>query len=176
MWGIHWSPVNSPHKGQWCRALMFSLICTWINGWVNTREAGDLRCHRAHYDIIIMQLDRHLESCCVCFSHAPQSGWFCNVIYLFSEWHTCLTFKWISTNLRWFQILTASESAKLFINIFTLLEFSVWKGTDFIMNISHHKVPVNGNTKTLINYGTYNIWYDCKMNKKHSESAHLQCA
>ena len=21
--GIHWSPVNSPHKGQWCRALMF---------------------------------------------------------------------------------------------------------------------------------------------------------
>ena len=29
--GIHWSPVNSPHKGQWRRALMFSLICTWIN-------------------------------------------------------------------------------------------------------------------------------------------------
>ena len=27
--GIHWSPVDSPHKGQWCRALMFSLICTW---------------------------------------------------------------------------------------------------------------------------------------------------
>ena len=27
VWGIHWSPVNSPHKGQWRRALMFSLIC-----------------------------------------------------------------------------------------------------------------------------------------------------
>ena len=27
--GIHRSPVNSPHKGQWCGALMFSLICTW---------------------------------------------------------------------------------------------------------------------------------------------------
>ena len=26
--GIHQSPVNSPHKGQWCWALMFSLICT----------------------------------------------------------------------------------------------------------------------------------------------------
>ena len=25
--GIHRSPVNSPHKGQWRRALMFSLIC-----------------------------------------------------------------------------------------------------------------------------------------------------
>ena len=33
--GIHRSPVNSPHKGQWRRALMFSLICIWINGWVN---------------------------------------------------------------------------------------------------------------------------------------------
>ena len=25
--GIHRSPVNSSHKGQWCGALMFSLIC-----------------------------------------------------------------------------------------------------------------------------------------------------
>ena len=32
--GIHRPPVNSPHKGQWRRALMFSLICAWINGWV----------------------------------------------------------------------------------------------------------------------------------------------
>ena len=39
--GIHWSPVNSPHKGQWRGALMFSLICVWINGSVNNREAGD---------------------------------------------------------------------------------------------------------------------------------------
>ena len=27
VWGIHRSPVNSPHRGQWCGALMFSLIC-----------------------------------------------------------------------------------------------------------------------------------------------------
>ena len=32
--GIHRSSVNSPHKGQWRGALMFSLICIWINGWV----------------------------------------------------------------------------------------------------------------------------------------------
>ena len=44
--GIHRSPVNSPHKGQWRGALMFSLICVWINGWVNNRDAGDLRCYR----------------------------------------------------------------------------------------------------------------------------------
>ena len=52
--GIHRSPVNSPHKGQWRGALMFSLICDWINGWVNNSEAGDLRRHRAHYDVIVM--------------------------------------------------------------------------------------------------------------------------
>ena len=39
--GIHRPPVNSPHKGQWRGALMLSLICAWMNGWVNTREAGD---------------------------------------------------------------------------------------------------------------------------------------
>ena len=27
VWGIHRPPVNSPHKGQWRGALMFSLIC-----------------------------------------------------------------------------------------------------------------------------------------------------
>ena len=47
-------PVNSPHKGQWRGALMFSMICAWINGWVNNREAGDLRRHRAHYDVTVM--------------------------------------------------------------------------------------------------------------------------
>ena len=47
------SPVNSPHKGQWRGALMFSLICAWINGWENNREADDLICHDAHYDFIV---------------------------------------------------------------------------------------------------------------------------
>ena len=52
--GIHRSPVNSPHKGQWHGALMFSLICASINRWVNNGEVGDLRCHPAHYDVNVM--------------------------------------------------------------------------------------------------------------------------
>ena len=52
--GIHRSPVNSPHKGQWRGALMFSSICARINGWVNNGEAGDLRRNRAYYDVIVM--------------------------------------------------------------------------------------------------------------------------
>ena len=52
-------PVNSPHKGQWRGALMFSLICTQINDWVNNREAGDLRCHGGHYDVSVMCCNVH---------------------------------------------------------------------------------------------------------------------
>ena len=52
--GIQWSPVCSHHKGQWRGALIFSFICAWINGWINNREAGDLRLHRAHFDVIVM--------------------------------------------------------------------------------------------------------------------------
>ena len=48
-------PVNSPHKGQWRGALIFSLIFDWINSWVNNRGAGDLRRHRAHHDVIVMR-------------------------------------------------------------------------------------------------------------------------
>ena len=57
--GIYRSPVNSPRKGQWRGALMFSSICAWINGWVNNRKAGDLRRHSARYDLTVMIL-RHL--------------------------------------------------------------------------------------------------------------------
>ena len=44
--GIHQSPVNSPHKGQWRGALMIYLICARIKGWVNNGKAGVLRRHR----------------------------------------------------------------------------------------------------------------------------------
>ena len=53
--GIHRSPVNSPHKGQWRGALIFSSSCAWINDCVNNREAGDVRRYRAHYDVTVMR-------------------------------------------------------------------------------------------------------------------------
>ena len=55
VWGIHRSPVNSPHKGQWRAALMFTLICVWINGCVNNREAGNVRRYYAHYGVTVMK-------------------------------------------------------------------------------------------------------------------------
>ena len=60
---------NSPHKGQWRGALMFSLLCALINSWVNNRKAGDLRRHRAHYDVTVMRISIRVEyswSCAPC--------------------------------------------------------------------------------------------------------------
>ena len=44
-----------PHKVQWRGALILSLIYAWINDWVNNREAGDLRRHRAYHDVTVMR-------------------------------------------------------------------------------------------------------------------------
>ena len=73
--GIHRSPVNSPHKGQLRGALVFSLFCVWINGWVNNREAGDLRRFRAHYDVIAMVI---LQSPSYLLKYGSQSAEFIN--------------------------------------------------------------------------------------------------
>ena len=59
--GIHRSSVNSSYKGQWRGALVFSLICAWINGWINNREAGDLRRHRTNYDVTVMWIQQEGE-------------------------------------------------------------------------------------------------------------------
>ena len=53
--GIQQWPMNSPHRGQWRGALMFSLICHWTNDWTSHRDAGDLRHHPAHYDVIVIE-------------------------------------------------------------------------------------------------------------------------
>ena len=46
-----------PAQGSVTRSLMFSLICVWINDCVNNREAGELRRHRGHYDVIVIVLE-----------------------------------------------------------------------------------------------------------------------
>ena len=53
---IHRSQVDSPHRGQLRGTLMLSLICPWTNGWINNRDAGDLRRHRAHYNVAVIRL------------------------------------------------------------------------------------------------------------------------
>ena len=69
--GHQWIPCTRASDVElWC----VFFICTWINGWVNNREAGDLRCHCAHYDVIVMimlcwtMLLWH-PTLCSCFKH-----------------------------------------------------------------------------------------------------------
>ena len=52
---------------------MSPLICAWINCWVNNRETGDLRRHRAHYDVTAMA--KLTETC-------PLAAW-CSIILPF---------------------------------------------------------------------------------------------
>ena len=87
--GIHHASVNSPHKGQWRGALMFSLICTWTNDWVNNRDAGDLRRYWAYYDVTVMDMSHNvcllLCSCLVC---CYQQLWMIHVIiYPYISWN-----------------------------------------------------------------------------------------
>ena len=50
------SPGEFPTQRPVTRSFDFSLICAWINNWVNNREAGDLRHHRGHYEVNVMPL------------------------------------------------------------------------------------------------------------------------
>ena len=56
--GINRSTVNSPHKGQWRGALMFSLIYAWKDGWGNNQDA---RRHCTHYDVTVMQEENNVS-------------------------------------------------------------------------------------------------------------------
>ena len=74
--------LNSPHKGQWRGAWMFSLISVLINGWVNNREAGDQRRYHAHYDVIVML--------------------FCGEIGITYKFHTLLIGNYNPVKIDWF--------------------------------------------------------------------------
>ena len=54
--GIH-------HKGQWHRALTFSWMCSWINGWANSQYVSDLRRYGAHRDVTEMQSKTNSINC-----------------------------------------------------------------------------------------------------------------
>ena len=52
--GIHRSPMDYSHEGQWREALNFTLNYAWTNDWANNIDAGDLRRRRAQYDVTLM--------------------------------------------------------------------------------------------------------------------------
>ena len=57
---------------------MFPLICTWINGWANNRDAGHLRHHHPHHDVIVMNYLQESPKICLRHSniHMHSGPWF----------------------------------------------------------------------------------------------------
>ena len=69
--GHQWIPLTKTSDAElWC----FLWSASWTNGWVNNREAGNLRRHRAHYDVIVMPYCAIHEIClqlrfpCFCYT------------------------------------------------------------------------------------------------------------
>ena len=82
-------PVISPRRGQWRGALMFSLICAGIKDWVNNHEAGDLRRHRGHYDVNVMNKDVLLTLTSMClYIYIYAYGSIC-FIYIYMHMYMC---------------------------------------------------------------------------------------
>ena len=55
--GHRWIPHTKASNVE-----IFSLICTWTNGWVNNRDVGDLRRHGAHYYVTVMIMEEWWKS------------------------------------------------------------------------------------------------------------------
>ena len=105
--GIHRSPMNSPYKGQWRGALMFSLICAWINGWVNNGEVGDLRRHRTHYDIIVMKVLVDSQHKC---RDLMVFCWHCQPLYIYVYIYMN---SWVAGEIRCLNVLNVHVTSSL---------------------------------------------------------------
>ena len=52
--GHRWISLTKTSDAElWC----FTLIYAWTIGWINNRDVGDMRHHRAHYDVMVMEQD-----------------------------------------------------------------------------------------------------------------------
>ena len=106
--GIHRSLVNSPYKGQWRGALMFSLIGVWRNGWANNGDAGDSSPFRPHYDVIVMNFPFSTMNHCTMGAQRiqftqlifnPRSLWWKD--YCPSRWHCVKPTSVINGTIDW---------------------------------------------------------------------------
>ena len=136
--GIHRSPVNSLHKGQWRGALMFSLIWVRLNGWVNNREAGDLSRRRAHYDVTAM------------YRFYDQLG--CYWICMAGLWHRCIA---LCVNLLWPNVTIWRHGSWS-----TLIQVMACR----LMAPSHCLKQFWHQSDT--HRGTHGCWWNCIWNRK----------
>ena len=119
---------HSPHKGQWRGRLMFSLICAWINGWVNNGEPGDLRRHHSPYDVTVMpylvdSLPWHYGNHIITLSPVKQLRWtWANrshqLIFPWTRWPPFSRryfFRWLFVNEKFCILINISLSVHKFV-------------------------------------------------------------
>ena len=69
----------------------------WINGWVNNREAGDLRHHCAHYDVTVMMCHLVVIVATILVScHFSDCSSFEDKVPIEEIYIWALDFKWVS--------------------------------------------------------------------------------
>ena len=106
--GDRWIPLTkASDAGLGC----FRWSAPWINGWVNYHEAGDLRSHPAHDDVIVMKCTKNLCHSCLwlrtspfqydhevkydnmeqneilCFNPWFWMTWICSTQFILNMWH-----------------------------------------------------------------------------------------
>ena len=129
--GIHRSPVNSPRRGQWHGALMFPLLCVWINGWTNTRVAGDLKRHHAHYDVTVKEhicwLEWDLARVCLHNADSVLSGVLGVIWYKKGPFHYMCDFKNVIFNLALLMVMFRSYYENSLTDVkSTLVQVMAW--------------------------------------------------
>ena len=93
--------------GQLRGALMFSMICARIKVWVSNREAGDLRRHRAHFDVIVMSTLFHSGNRKI----EPLIGYYAGVIsFLSRRWNS---FRCLGARLQFVNCVSNGNTAVL---------------------------------------------------------------
>ena len=110
---------------------MFSLICVWINGWVNNREAGDLRRHRGHYDVNVMWI----SNCINC------KQWVV-IIHPCPNYNGCLVKPPLNLEHRWVSIFHMKPLVKLVIHV----QVSMW-------GLKHHILNMLSATQSALYWG-----------------------
>ena len=108
--------MNSPHKGHWRGALVFSLICAWTNSWANNGYTSDFRRHRDYYDVTVMFY----------WLLKPRwpSSWQLSLLQLrsFHVWYNYITESFITTVPTKWRLLNTRINSECAMDIFVDLE------------------------------------------------------
>ena len=136
--GIHRSPANSQHKGQWRGALMFSLICARINDWVTNREAGDLTRRRAHYDVTVMVITLSTKQCANLWESRLHSSVSTGHHRYLKDKNAC---RWLIESVMYIMGMMLHNDSMVYIPLLTLQ----WRhnGSDSLSNHQPHDCFIN---------------------------------